>query len=90
MVSLLTAMLLCHIYGKGGPKQRRVNTSYHVESDNITKRDIASFVTLDKMLIDENWAAARRQTKHKWSLRCGIEGLNAFYASTLTIYHMCK
>jgi hypothetical protein len=40
----------------------------------------ASFMSLDKLLVDWNWAAASWQAKYKWPLSCRIEGFDAFYA----------
>lgn len=38
---------------------------------------------LDKMLVDEHWAAAGRQTDYEGSFICGIECFDTFYARTL-------
>lgn len=46
---------------------------------------------LDKVLVDENWAAAGGQTKYEWSFSCRTEGLDAFYyAWTLMTCLLCK
>jgi hypothetical protein len=35
--------------------------SYHVERDHIAEGDLARFVALDKMLVDQDRTAASRQ-----------------------------
>ena len=34
------------------------NCPYHIESNHIAKGDLASFVALNKMLVDQDWAAS--------------------------------
>jgi hypothetical protein len=57
--------------------------AYHVKGDHIAERYFASFVALNKILVDQNRAASRRQAKDKGSLWSRIEGFDAFYVGLL-------
>jgi|TARA_R110002003_G_scaffold44_8_gene3286 hypothetical protein len=52
---------------------------YHVESDHIAEGDLASFVALNKMLINPDGAASSGKAQDKRVLCRGIEGFDAFY-----------
>jgi hypothetical protein len=56
---------------------------YHIEGDDITKRYLASFMSLDQTLVNEDWAAARGQTKHKWVLSGRMKGFDTFFVLPL-------
>jgi hypothetical protein len=56
---------------------------YHVEGNHITERDLAGFVALDKMLIDQDGAASCGQAQHERPLSGRIEGFDTFYVRPL-------
>jgi hypothetical protein len=51
--------------------------SYHVESDHILEGNLAGFVALDKLLVDQNRAATSGQAQDEGPLWCRIEGFDA-------------
>ena len=53
---------------------------YHIECNDMAERDLASFVALDKMLIDQDRAASGRQAQYKGTLCRRVECLDAFYS----------
>jgi hypothetical protein len=58
---------------------RDPNVLVHVESDHIAEGDLASFVALNKMLINPDGAASSGKAQDKRVLCRGIEGFDAFY-----------
>jgi hypothetical protein len=61
----------------------RSGLSYHVESDHIAERYFASFVALNKVLVDQDGAASRGQAEDEGLLWRWIESSDAFYARPL-------
>lgn len=73
-------MRLCHQYTEQGRSADSYDCeTYHIESDDIAKRDVAGLVPLDEGTIDEDGTAAGGQTQNKGLLGSGVEGVDALW-----------
>ena len=72
--------------GSKGAAQLQGDGSYHIEGNHIAERDLASFVAVNEVLVDQDGTASCRQAQDEGLLRSRIKGFDALYAWTSTDY----